>query len=360
LFNPRIGVIALANPAKGLWKCALTAAWAGGKTGSVSVFPISDFRPLYYDPQSAMSCDVADGTLPAVPAGSHFLEWLENLDLLVCIEQLLPEAFRRAIAFGVSVAFVPNLDWATLYGEDDTSRWLAALRDIPVRVWARTPMIGRTLRVHGVDAVHMPWSIADPVCEPRDIGSARHFVCNGGLGGWRNRRGLDTLLASFPMVRRAVPDAMLVVKTIQPLEVDLDGVSVSSGWWTPEDIDRLYSSADAVLHPSRWEGFGLPQMESLHAGVPVLATNGWPMSELMDDLGGLPIPCSRAGNVRLAAHWECDPQDLAAAMIRFCTHPETRRAARPVYERIVARQQEFLSAFRREAIHLLTSHVRKT
>lgn len=46
-----------------------------------------------------------------------------------------------------------------------------------------------------------------------------------------------------------------------------------------EELADLLGEADAVLYPSRWEGFGLSMMEALHAGVPVLATDGWPINE---------------------------------------------------------------------------------
>lgn len=354
----RIGVVALANRSKGLWKDALTAAWAAEKTGFVSIFAIPDFHSLYFHPEFTTACSAPVGIRHAVEAGMRYLEWLKNIEVLICFEQLLPAAFLRAVALGVAVAFVPNLDWATLYAEDDVTRWLAVLREAPVRVWARTPMIEQTLRTHGVHVVSMPWSIADTVREHSLADTPRRFVFNGGLAGWRNRRGLDTLLASFPMVRSVVPDATLTIKVIQPLQAESDGVSVSTGWWREEEIDQLYSSADAVVHPSRWEGFGLPQMEALHRGVPVIATSGWPMSELMEDLGGMPIPCRKAGTVRLATHWECDPQDLAAAMVRLCTEPVACHEARPKSSLILARQQEFLAHFQRETTEMVTNRAR--
>lgn len=44
-------------------------------------------------------------------------------------------------------------------------------------------------------------------------------------------------------------------------------------------------------YPSRWEGFGLSLLEALHAGVPALATDGWPINELVDDgINGILLP----------------------------------------------------------------------
>jgi len=44
--------------------------------------------------------------------------------------------------------------------------------------------------------------------------------------------------------------------------------------FVPEDmLPRLYASASAVVYPSRYEGFGLPVIEGLATGVPVIASN---------------------------------------------------------------------------------------
>ena len=47
------------------------------------------------------------------------------------------------------------------------------------------------------------------------------------------------------------------------------------------DLSAALRDADAVLYPSRWEGLGLSLLEALHAGVPALVTDGWPMNEVM-------------------------------------------------------------------------------
>jgi glycosyltransferase involved in cell wall biosynthesis len=81
---------------------------------------------------------------------------------------------------------------------------------------------------------------------------------------------------------------------------------------------RLLAQADVVLHPSRWEGLGHPMLEALHAGIPVVATDGWPMNEFVEhERTGLLVPARRVGTTCLAPHWECDPGDLAAAMARL-------------------------------------------
>jgi hypothetical protein len=104
-----------------------------------------------------------------------------------------------------------------------------------------------------------------------------------------------------------------------------------------EELADLLAEADAMLYPSRWEGFGLTMMEALHAGVPVIATDGWPMNELVaHGFNGLLVEAANTGafvaehhtctiqalepsscRSMLSPHWEVRELALAQAILRF-------------------------------------------
>jgi mannosyltransferase len=52
-----------------------------------------------------------------------------------------------------------------------------------------------------------------------------------------------------------------------------------------ETLRRLYEEATALAYPSRWEGFGLPLLEAMACGCPVIAMNMSSIPEVVGDAG---------------------------------------------------------------------------
>ncbi len=62
---------------------------------------------------------------------------------------------------------------------------------------------------------------------------------------------------------------------------------------TDDDVVRLYRSCDALAFPYRGEGFGLPMLEALACGLPVIATAGGAADAFLDDDVAYRIPARR-------------------------------------------------------------------
>jgi glycosyltransferase involved in cell wall biosynthesis len=63
-----------------------------------------------------------------------------------------------------------------------------------------------------------------------------------------------------------------------------------TGWIDEEDLSPLYSGAEAFLFPSFAEGFGLPPLEAMACGTPVVASNVTAVPEVVGDAGILVTP----------------------------------------------------------------------
>jgi glycosyltransferase involved in cell wall biosynthesis len=145
------------------------------------------------------------------------------------------------------------------------------------------------------------------------------------LGGYDIRKNISALLHAFTWVSGTLHDAFPLVlagklpNKQSPLfpdplpiaeELGLTEYIVTPGWIAEEDIPLLYSAATVFVYPSRYEGFGLPVLEAMACGTPVVTTNAASIPEL-------------AG----PAAFQIDPNDtkhLAAPIIRLCTEEESR------------------------------------
>lgn len=83
----------------------------------------------------------------------------------------------------------------------------------------------------------------------------------------------------------------------------------------PDDLlPRLLAGAEAVIVPSLCEGFGLPALEGMAVGVPVVAANTSALPEVVGDAGLLvdPTPESLAEGIEFAISGDSALVDLAS------------------------------------------------
>lgn len=73
-------------------------------------------------------------------------------------------------------------------------------------------------------------------------------------------------------------------------ELGLEGRVVFPGYVPASDLPALYSGATAFVFPSLYEGFGMPVLEAMACGTPVLAANVSSLPEVVGDAGLLVDP----------------------------------------------------------------------
>jgi glycosyltransferase involved in cell wall biosynthesis len=79
------------------------------------------------------------------------------------------------------------------------------------------------------------------------------------------------------------------------------------------DLDWLYSSAVALTFPSRFEGFGLPVLEAMGNGCPVIASNATALPEVVGEAGVLVDPDDVGGWAAAMFDVACD-EDLRTTL----------------------------------------------
>jgi glycosyltransferase involved in cell wall biosynthesis/ubiquinone/menaquinone biosynthesis C-methylase UbiE len=173
------------------------------------------------------------------------------------------------------------------------------------------------------------------------------------VGGMLPRKGVDALLAAYRRAFTKDDDVTLVLKllgtkTFYQLDDDATGllrevaadrraaeVVVLDEELGDEDVVRLYRSCDALAFPYRGEGFGLPMLEAMACGLPVIATAGGAADDFLTGEVAYRIPAERRvlrgafrGEMLAGEGWwlEPDVDDLAATLRHVAAHPEEARA----------------------------------
>lgn len=97
---------------------------------------------------------------------------------------------------------------------------------------------------------------------------------------------------------------------------------VVTGHVTDADFRHLASSCQAFLFPSLYEGFGLPVLEAMACGAPVVASNATSLPEVVGDAGTLLAPDDTNA-------WEAAIHAALARPLRMTADPDSlARAAR--------------------------------
>jgi glycosyltransferase involved in cell wall biosynthesis len=165
---------------------------------------------------------------------------------------------------------------------------------------------------HGVDAPAT--ARADVDATLARLGVRPPFVLF--VGTVEPRKGVADLLDAHAALRREHPDLGLVVVGQQgwgdPPDLDRPGVVVA-GRAGDDDLDALYRTATVFALPSSYEGFGMPVVEAMARGCPVVTTTA----------GALPEVCD--GAATLVAPGDTDA--LADALAGLVDDADRRRAA---------------------------------
>jgi glycosyltransferase involved in cell wall biosynthesis len=142
------------------------------------------------------------------------------------------------------------------------------------------------------------------------------------VGTLEPRKGLDVLLAGYAALLAQEPDAPpLVLVGPAGWGPELDATRLPPdrlrlpGYLPDDDLRRVVAGARLLAFPSRYEGFGLPPLEAMAAGVPVVASDLPAVREVTGGLAAL-VPAG-------------DPDALAGALLAELRSPAgaDRRAA---------------------------------
>jgi glycosyltransferase involved in cell wall biosynthesis len=112
------------------------------------------------------------------------------------------------------------------------------------------------------------------------------------VGAIQPRKNIETLVDAYEIAKKEFPDLKLAIagdlgwlyKPILEKIKSAEGV-IYLGKFKAKDLPALLRGAEAFVLPSLYEGFGLPALEAMACGVPVVAADNSSLSEIVGDAG---------------------------------------------------------------------------
>jgi glycosyltransferase involved in cell wall biosynthesis len=123
------------------------------------------------------------------------------------------------------------------------------------------------------------------------------------VGKPTERRNLSSLIRAFAQLKaaRALPHKLLIAGADLPgtspfrrviAELELGEDVVVRGYVTHEEMPLVYNAADLFIYPSSYEGFGMPVLEAMACGAPVIALDNTAFPEFAGGVADL-LPDAR-------------------------------------------------------------------
>jgi glycosyltransferase involved in cell wall biosynthesis len=144
------------------------------------------------------------------------------------------------------------------------------------------------------------------------------------VGTLEPRKNLTTLLRSYALLKQRFDPPPLVIGGPQgwrheevfslAQELDLEDDVLFPGFIPREELPLWYNAASAFVYPSLYEGFGLPPLEAMACGTPVITSNASSLPEVVGDAGLLVEPTNA--------------EELAQAMQRVLRDDDLRDSLR--------------------------------
>ena len=143
------------------------------------------------------------------------------------------------------------------------------------------------------------------------------------IGGHSPRKNLLRLVKAFAQAKRDanLPHKLVMAGTLKNARDDIKAAVESAGdaiqilGYVPDEIvPHLYRGATALTFPSLFEGFGLPVVEAMACGTPVITSNVTSLPEVAGDAALMVNPTEES--------------DIARAIVEIANEDDASRQAR--------------------------------
>jgi glycosyltransferase involved in cell wall biosynthesis len=140
--------------------------------------------------------------------------------------------------------------------------------------------------------------------EAKQARKKRFFVCVGsryGEGGYKNGKLLVDAINKIPNENIDFELYFIGGEPLTKEEMQLQndkGIKIKTGRLSDSELISVLKNAEALVYPSKYEGFGMPPLEALALGTPVITTRS---SSIPEAVGGLALFVDAEDSLSLSA-----------------------------------------------------------
>jgi len=201
---------------------------------------------------------------------STYYTFTTNTPALLMLYDMIPEQLDTV------GPVTPNLEWRDKYHAIMQATAFAAISASTARDLAsyypevaQRPMevvpcaVSEVFRPHSAEEI-AAFRAASGITKP-------YFLL---VGRRDQHKNVALFFRAFEKLPNRADFALVMAGTTQPLELELRAMAGDAegyaGFFTDEALSLVYSGAVALVYPSRYEGFGLPILEAMQSGCPVI------------------------------------------------------------------------------------------
>lgn len=254
-----------------------------------------NFFEKFYIP---MDIQRRSGDIYHVPQNGIGLDPCIECKKVITIHDLIPYILPETVGKGYLLKFLSAMPMAI-----DSSDAI-----LTVSEWSKKDIL-RLFPINE-DKIHVTPLSADTIYKPMDKEKCKHIVKNMFniskpfilyLGGFSPRKNVKGLIIAFDKIfSKLDKEYDLVVVgdnkdqygSIFELSKNLSCSSniIFTGYIDNNVLPVFYNACEAFVYPSLYEGFGLPPLEAMSCGTPVIAANTSSIPEVVGDAGILINP----------------------------------------------------------------------
>lgn len=247
-----------------------------------------DFWREDYLPRALAAEDIG---LYHVPQNGIGLPKKKACKLLVTIHDLIPYIFPETVGKGYLREFIQAMPEIMEKSDSIITVSECSKRDI-MRIFD-----------YPCDKIDVVYEAPEPIYAPLEKETAANLLrdqygIDGPyliyVGGFSMRKNVKGLINAFALLRKSGDFPYLLVlpgkrhREFDQLDSLIEALGIEDavhfpGYIPVRDLPYFYGGAELMVYPSFYEGFGLPPLEAMAMGIPVLAANTSSLPEVLGD-----------------------------------------------------------------------------